>query len=169
MRLIRQARQLFVQERGAVMMTALFFIFCLCGLISLLLFQEQIGLLTMRIQQTADVVTKGARAAGKWEYVTDRGEKKSVLFATTEEARRSQADIIRGAREEAEMLWRMNEQSLRKQADSIVAVHQKGERKYLYGQGVYHLRLETISQLQLFWKAVQAKIVRVSQSGVYAE
>jgi hypothetical protein len=167
--LIGQARKLFVQERGGVMMTALFFIFCLCGLLSLLLFQEQIGLLTMRMQQTADVVTKGARAAGKWEYVNDRGEKKSVLFATTEEASRRRADIIRGAREEADMLWRMNEQSLWEQAESITAVHQKGERKYLYSQGVYHFRLEVISQLQLFWESVRVTIARVSQSGVYAE
>jgi hypothetical protein len=169
MRLISQARQLLVQERGGVMMTALFFIFCLCGLISLLLFQEQIGLLTMRVQQTADVVTKGARAAGKWEYINDRGEKKNILFATAEEARRRRADIIRGAREEADMLWRMNEPALLKQAESIVAVHQKGERKSLYSQGVYHLRLEAISQLQLFWKTVRVAISRVSQSGVYAE
>lgn len=166
---MRQTIDLFSEERGTILVTTLFFLFCLCGLLSLLLFQEQADLLSMKTQMTADVITKGARAAGKWEYVDEDGEKQLMLFETTREAQRRDAVIIRGAREEAEILLSLNEPSLKKSADQVTAVHQKGEQKYLYRQGIYHLQLEVSSVIQLFSETTRVKVSRVSQSGLYSK
>jgi hypothetical protein len=166
---MRQKKRLLFEERGAILVTTLFFLFCLCGLLSLLLFQEQAGLLIMKTQQTADLITKGARAAGKWEYFDEDGERQQKLFATSREAQRQGAAIIRGAREEAEILWRLNEPSLRNEAEQVVAIHQKGEQRYLYRQGIYHLQLEVTSLLQLFWETTRVMVSRASQSGLYKQ
>jgi len=155
------------EERGATILTTLFFLICLGGLVSLLLFQEQVGLLAMRMQQTADLATKGARAAGKWEYVHANGEKRRILFATTREAERNEANIIRGAREEAEMLIQRNKAALRKEAVAFRVIHQKGEQAYLYRQGLYHVRLEASSLLDLFGEPASITVSKTSQSGLY--
>lgn len=163
-RLLKQHLQ---EERGAVMLTALFFLFCLGSLLSLLLLLEQAALMEMQVQHTADVVTKGSRAAGKWEYVDEQGEKRQRLFATTQEAERYEATIIRGAREEADILWGLNSPSLEKGAGYAGAVHQKGEKASLYAQGIYYLRVEVKREIPLFWDLFSVKLDRVSQSGVY--
>lgn len=160
-------RQRIREERGAIMLTALFFLFCLGSLLSLLLLQEQAALLKMEMQHTADVVTKGARAAGAWEYIDEQGERKKRLFATSREAERYEAAIIRGAREEAEILWRLNGPSLEPGSDLAVAVHQKGEKPSYYRQGFYHVRVEVKRDIPLFWDLFSVKLDRVSQSGVY--
>jgi hypothetical protein len=166
---MRRYMELVSQERGATLVTTLFFLVCLSGLLSLLLFQEQADFLEMKTQQTADLITKGARAAGRWEYVDADGEKRQMLFATTREAERNGAAIIRGAREEADILLRLNEPSLRKEADVIQVIHQKGEQKYLYRQGLYHVRLEVSSLIELFWETTRVTLSKVSQSGLYGQ
>lgn len=156
----------FAEERGAIMVTALFFFFCLGGLISLLLLQEQADLWEMHMQQTADAISKGARAAGKWEYYDDQGEKQKRLFATTDEARRYQAVIIRGAREEAQILWDLNSPKWESPRDSVKIVHQKGERSQLYRQGIYYVQVEVKKEIPLFWKMFDLRMERVSQSEI---
>jgi hypothetical protein len=154
------------EERGAVLLTTLFFLFCLCGLLSLLLLMEQADVVQMKTQQTADIITKGARAAGKWSYVDESGEEKKILFATTREAQRNNAKIIRGAREEAAILWELNEPGLRKYAEELSVVHQKGERRSLYRQGIYHLRITVKSRIELLGESEKIIFERVSQSGL---
>ncbi|MFS0558509.1 hypothetical protein [Brevibacillus sp. 179-C9.3 HS] len=155
------------EERGATMITVLFFLFCLGSLLSILLFLEQTDYLEMKMQHTADLVTKGARAAGKWEYIDSNGDKQVRLFATKEEADQRDADIIRGAREEAGILWRLNSPSLEGASDEVSVIHQKGERSYLYLQGIYHLEVEVKRSIPVFWDELFVKMSRVSQSGVY--
>lgn len=162
----RALRQLVRQERGAVMITALFFLFCLCGLVSLLLFIEQTDLVEMKTQQTADLITKGARAAGTWTYTNDVGDVQKVLFETTAEANRRKAKIIRGAREEADILWRLNLPSLQKEGSKVKAIHQRGEQSSLYRQGIYHLRIFNQDRVHLIWESVLLSFERVSQSGL---
>lgn len=163
---VRKWGKHFVEERGAIMVTALFFFFCLGGLVSLLLLQEQADLWEMHMQQTADTISKGARAAGKWEYYDDQGEKHKLLLATTDEARRYQADIIRGARDEAQILWNLNKPTWKNQKDSVDIVHQKGERNQLYRQGIYHVSVEMKKEIPLFWERFDLKLERVSQSEI---
>ncbi|WP_289141464.1 hypothetical protein [uncultured Brevibacillus sp.] len=121
----------------------------------------------MKTQHTADLISKGARAAGKWVYVDSEGEKQTRLFATTEEAIQNEADIIRGAREEADILWRLNRSALSSEGGEVHAIHQKGEISYLYRQGIYHVRVEASRSLPIFWGDLVVKIGRVSQSGIY--
>lgn len=154
------------REEGAILLTTIFFLFCLCGLLSMLLLVEQAGLHRTKVQQTADIVTKGARAAGKWEYVDGNGEIQKILIATTREAERRNASIIRGAREEADILITLNEPALREVLEQVTVTHQKGEQRYLYKQGIYHLRLEAKSNIQLFWEVMLLSFSRVSQSGL---
>lgn len=160
-------RQRLSEERGAVLLTALFFLFCLGSLLSLLLFVEQGDILEMEAQHTADLLSKGARAAGKWEYVDAEGERQSRLFATTEEAEQQDVQIIRGAREEAEILWRLNRATLENGSNKAFVIHQKGEQPHLYRQGIYHVRVTVERRLALLWDEFEAKLDRVSQSGVY--
>ncbi|ELK41581.1 MULTISPECIES: hypothetical protein [Brevibacillus] len=155
------------EESGATMITMLFFLFCLGSLLSLLLFSEQADFLEMNVQHTADLVTKGARAAGLWEYTDTDGETQSRLYATSQEAEQADAEVIRGAREEAAILWRLNKSSLESRAAGVSAVHQRGERAYLYRQGIYHLQVEVEQRIPVFWGELDVKIARVSQSGVY--
>lgn len=167
MRIPTHYRSKLADERGAVMITMIFFLFCLGGLLSILLFQEQANFLQMNTQHTADLISKGARAAGKWEYVDTEGERQTRLYATTEEAVQSEAEIIRGAREEAEILWNFNRSSLERGTDSARVTHQKGEKRYLYRQGIYHVRIEVDRSLSLFWGDEEVELERVSQSGTY--
>lgn len=153
-------------ERGATMVTSLLFFFCLGTLLSIMLLQEQADFWEMRMQHTADIISKGARAAGKWEYVDPFGEEKKRLFATTKEAERYEADIIRGAREEAEILWRLNRPSFDNQHDYADIVHQKGENDRLYRQGVYHVNITLERELPLLWELFDLKIEKVSQSEI---
>lgn len=155
------------EERGSIMISTIFFLVCLGGLLSLLLFLEQTDLLEMKMQHTADLVSKGARAAGKWEYLDSEGDKQVQLIATTVEAEQKEADIIRGAREEAEILWQLNSSALERRDIEAYAIHQKGERSYLYQQGLYHVRIEAESSVPTFWDHLDVKLSRVSQSGVY--
>lgn len=166
MRIPTEYRTKLADERGAVMITMIFFLFCMCGLLSLLLFQEQANFLQMNTQHTADLISKGARAAGKWEYVNTEGERQTRLYATTEEAIQSEAEIIRGAREEAEILWNLNRSSLERGTDAHIT-HQKGEKPYLYRQGIYHVRIGVDSSLSLLWGDEDVELERVSQSGTY--
>jgi len=154
-------------ERGAIMLTMIFFLFCLGGLLSLLLYLEQTHLLKMKVQHTADLITKGARAAGKWEYIDSEGEPQTRLYATTEEAVQSEADIIRGAREEAEILWSQNRAALEKGPDQARIVHQQGERQHLYRQGIYYVWIGVKNTISLFWGDDDVRLERVSQSGTY--
>ena len=151
-------------ERGATMVTALLFFFCLGTLLSIMLLHEQADFWEMRMQHTADIISKGARAAGKWEYIDPFGEEKKLLFATTEEAERQGADIIRGAREEAKILWDLNQPSFDNRNDYADIVHQKGESERLYRQGVYHVRITLEREIPLFWDMFDLKIEKVSQS-----
>ncbi|WP_400161808.1 hypothetical protein ACAF76_020825 [Brevibacillus sp. TJ4] len=153
-------------ERGATMVTALLFFFCLGTLLSILLLQEQADFWEMRVQHTADIISKGARAAGKWEYVDSFGEEQKMLFATTEEAESFGASIIRGAREEAAILWEMNRPHFDNRGDSASIVHQRGERDSLYRQGVYHVRVTLEREIPLFWDLFDLKIEKVSQSEI---
>lgn len=155
------------EERGTMTMTALFFLICMGGLLSILLVLGQVNLANMRVQQTADIISKGARAAGAWEYWDLNGEKQTRLFATKQDALRYEADIVRGAREEAELLWRFNSPAIEKQAESVLVIHQRGERKQLYGQGIYHVEIEAKQKLPHFWGEAKGRFNRVSQSGVY--
>ncbi|MGG1662943.1 hypothetical protein [Brevibacillus sp. NRS-1366] len=160
-------KQRMAEEHGSIMITTIFFLFCLGGLLSLLLFLEQTDLLKMKMQHTADLISKGARAAGKWEYVDSEGEKQMRLFATTAEAEQQEADIIRGAREEAEILWQLNSSAFDRGNMEAYAIHQKGERSYLYLQGIYHVRVEAASNVPTLWEDLDVKLGRVSQSGIY--
>jgi hypothetical protein len=154
------------EERGATMVTALFFFFCLGGLLSILLLQEQADLWEMHMQQTADTVSKGARAAGKWEYVNSRGKEQKRLLATSAEARRYDADIIRGAREEAQILWSLNIPDWVNEKDTVTIVHQRGEMDHLYRQGIYHVSVELKKEIPLFWDMFDLRLERVSQSEI---
>lgn len=155
------------EENGATMITMLFFLFCLGGLLALLLLSEQADYLEMKVQHTADLITKGARAAGMWEYANSDGAPEQRLYATTEEAEQENAEVIRGAREEAAILWTMNQSALASRAEEISVVYQKGERSHLYRQGIYHLKMEVDQRIPAFWEQLDVKIERVSQSGVY--
>lgn len=166
-RLPQTFKQRIREERGSVMLTALFFLFCLGSLLSILLLEEQADLMEMQMQHTADIVSKGARSAGKWEYIDEQGEKRKMLFATTREAERFGAQIIRGAREEADILWNVNRPALEQGADTAAIIHQKGEQRHLYGQGIYHVRVEAKRSMSLFWETFRATAERVSQSGIY--
>jgi len=159
-------REHFADERGATMVTMLFFFLCLGGLLSILLLQEQVDYWEMHMQQTADAISKGARAAGKWEYVDEQGEEQKRLFATTQEARRYEADIIRGAREEAEILWGLNTPKWENWSDRASIVHQRGERDQLYRQGIYHVSVELKKDAPIFWNRFQILLKRVSQSEI---
>ncbi|MGN7472129.1 hypothetical protein [Brevibacillus sp. SAFN-007a] len=155
------------EESGATMITMLFFLFCLGSLLSLLLFAEQADYLKMNVQHTADLVTKGARAAGLWEYTDTEGKTQRRLYATSQEAEQADAKVIRGAREEADVLWRLNKPSLENKATGISVVHQKGERASLYRQGIYHLQVEVEQRIPVIWGELDVTVDRVSQSGVY--
>lgn len=161
------ANQRIKEEHGTVLLTTLFSIICLFGFLSLLLLSSQTDLLGMRTQQTADLITKGAKAAGKWTYTDSMtGEKQTMLFATTREARKKKAKIIRGAREEAEILYELNRHALEQTVKRIDAIHQKGEMRSLYSQGIYHLELKVEKEAQLVWKKAYLKLRIVSQSEV---
>jgi len=163
----RNWRKHFADERGATMVTALFFFLCLGGLLSILLLQEQVDYWEMHMQQTADAISKGARAAGKWEYVDEQGEVQKRLFATTQEARRYEAGIIRGAREEAELLWGLNTPKWDNWSDDRTSiVHQRGERAHLYSQGIYHVSVGMKKNIPIFWNRFQLLLERVSQSEI---
>jgi hypothetical protein len=137
------------------------------GLLSLLLFAEQVSYLDMRMQQTADLTTKAARIAGAWEYYdTDTGKKKKRLFETEREAKKHHAKIIRGAKEEALILLDLNAEGLERRAEEMMIIHQKGDQKALYLQGIYHLRIWIKSRLPLFWRDKTVTMERVSQSEV---
>jgi len=154
-------------ERGAVMVSALLFFVCLGTFLSILLLQEQADFWEMRMQQTADIVSKGARAAGKGEYVDGGGKVKKRLFATAREARRRGVEIVRGAREEAEILWRNNQPFLASSGRDFAAiVHQKGEQQRLYKQGIYHVRVTLEKELPAFWDFFCVKVEKVSQSEI---
>lgn len=155
------------QECGATLLTILFFLVCLCGLVSLLLVAEQASITQMRLQQTADLITKGARTAGKWEYETPSGRTKKRLIATTREAQRRKADIIRGAREEAEILYKLNKAALEKESELVSIIHQQGEKKSLYSSGIYHVYLSVEKQVEMVTDSFKILFQRVSQSGVY--
>ncbi|WP_243014857.1 hypothetical protein [Brevibacillus borstelensis] len=159
--------QQLAEERGTMTVTALFFLICTGGLLSIMLIQGQASLASMRVQQTADIVSKGARAAGAWEYQDADGETKKILVATSSEAKRYEADIVRGAREEAGLLWELNRPAVERQAESATVVHQKGERKSLYGQGIYHVKIEARQKLHHLWGESDVTFRRVSQSGMY--
>ncbi|GAA4721516.1 hypothetical protein [Brevibacillus fulvus] len=161
MKLYRRLRRQLTNERGAILLTTLFFLFCMCGLISILLLIGQASVAEMRTQQTADLVTKGARAAGKGVY---KGEAR--LFATTREANQQKVEIIRGAREEAEILVNLNKSGLEKSGKVKGITHQKGNLHYLYAQGIYHLRIELQTELVLMWDALRLTFQKVSQSEV---
>lgn len=155
------------QQRGSAVIHTLYLIVCFGGLLSLLLFVEQASYLDMRVQQTADLTTKAARVAGEWEYYDkNSGEKKKRLFETTREAKKYHADIIRGAKEEALILLDLNAEGLERRAEEITIIHQKGNKKSLYLQGIYHLRILIKSELALFLKNRSITIERVSQSEV---
>ncbi|MEJ8547127.1 hypothetical protein [Brevibacillus borstelensis] len=155
------------EERGTTTVTALFFLICMGGLLSIMLVQGQANLSSMRVQQTADIVSKGARAAGAWEYRDSDGETRRLLIATSREAERYEADIVRGAREEAELLWGLNRPAVERQAESAAIIHQKGEKKSLYGQGIYHVKIEARQKLHHLWGKADVTFRRVSQSGMY--
>lgn len=161
-------RRLLVEEQGTVLITTMFFLICLFGLVSLLLLHEQATVLNMRTQQTADLITKGARTAGKWTYIDpETGKKHTILFRTTSEARARQAKIIRGAREEAAILYKLNQSALYQEADRIEVEHQKGEKRWLYNAGIYHLAIDAEREALHVWDSVKLVLRRVSQSGLY--
>lgn len=160
----RSPIQLAVEERGTVLITALFFFLFLGGLCSLLLFVGQVGLTQMKAQQTADLVSKGARAVGKWTVVGDDGKPRTILFATRAEAIQHGANIVRGAREEAELLIQRNQSEFPRSVEMVTAIHQKGEQRYLYREGIYHIVLQLKSKWELLWQTVRTTVSRVSQS-----
>lgn len=163
-----RATRILCNERGTFSLVALMFFVCMGGLLSFLLLMGQADLQDMRTQQTADLITKGARAAGEWRYVDSHGDKRRVLIATTEEAREYGADIPRGAREEAELLFRWNAGALHHSMDFVSITHQKGERSSLFRQGIYHVSLTTSKLIRLFMGEPFVRTVRrVSQSGLY--
>ncbi|MFP3393219.1 hypothetical protein [Brevibacillus sp. SIMBA_040] len=166
-RFYRHYKQRLREEHGAILVSTIFFLFCLGGLLSLLLFLEQSDLLEMKTQHTADIVSKGARAAGKWEYVDSEGERQLRLFATTDKAVQDDADIVRGAREEAAILWQLNSPALASEGKEARAIHQKGEKAYLYRQGIYHVRVEAGRSIPIWWGELDVQVRRVSQSGIY--
>ncbi|USG65979.1 hypothetical protein NDK47_01065 [Brevibacillus ruminantium] len=155
------------EERGTTTVTALFFLICMGGLLALLLVIGQVNLAKMRTQQTADIISKGARAAGAGEYLDLFGEKQSVLFATKQDALQHDADVVRGAREEAEELWRLNSPAITRQAKDATIRHQKGEQRRLYNQGIYYVEIVTDYPIHHFWGEVNGTFRRVSQSGIY--
>ncbi|WP_019123123.1 hypothetical protein [Brevibacillus massiliensis] len=163
----RTFRDVMKEERGSALLSSLFFFLCIAGFLSLLLFVEQADLAEMKTQQTADLISKGARSAGEWTTIDEKGREKKVLIATTEEAKSLQADIVRGAREEAELLYRLNQAGLQSGSGKVAVVHQKGEVQSLYRQGIYHVTIETTKQVQLLWDSIRLSFRRVSQSGLY--
>ncbi len=165
--MMRLIKNVCAEQRGSAVIHSLYLIVCFGGLLSLLLFAGQVNYLDMRMQQTADLTTKAARVAGQWEYRDkDSGEKKKRLFETTREAKKHHADIIRGAKEEALILLDLNAAGLERHADEIMIIHQKGNQKSLYLQGIYHLRILIESEIALFFKDMSITIERVSQSEV---
>lgn len=155
------------EERGATLITMLFFLTALFGFLSILLFTEQTRVTEMRMQQTADLITKGARSAGVWEYKTPSGRWKKTLIATTEDAKRVRADIVRGAREEAEILYQMNKEALQPERHTVRIVHQNGEQEGLYSRGFYRVALYVQEEIQLVTSSFKVLFERISQSGVY--
>lgn len=163
---MKERRGLWKEQKGTIAITNLYLILCLAGLVSLLLFSEQVTYLDMRLQQTADLTTKAARVAGAWEYTDDAGVRKKRLFATLEEAQEERADIIRGAQEEAAILLSANGEALDKITDELTIVQQRGNQRSLYKQGIYHLSITADAQIPLFGKTQPITMVRVSQSQV---
>ncbi|WP_235828027.1 hypothetical protein [Brevibacillus migulae] len=156
-----------MEERGSAVIHAIYLIGCFGGLLSILLFVEQVSYLDMRVQHTADLTTKAARVAGEWQYYDqDTGSMKKRLFETTKEAKEHHAEIIRGAKEEAVILLGLNADGLEKRTEEITIIHQKGNQKSLYKQGIYHVRIWVKSKLPLFLKNRTVTLERVSQSEV---
>ena len=118
-------RRIIEEERGSILPTSLFFLICLCLLLSMVLFMQQVDVTQMRMQHTADIIVKGARTAGQWiEVDSETKRERALLIATTEEAKRKKASIIRGAREEADILYRLNKPGLDQIAGDISITHQ---------------------------------------------
>ncbi|AYB40384.1 hypothetical protein [Brevibacillus laterosporus] len=160
-------RRIIVEERGSILPTSLFFLICLCLLLSMVLLMQQADLTQMRIQQTADIIVRGARTAGQWiEVDSETKEARSLLIATTEEAKRKKASIIRGAREEAEILYRLNKTGLNRIARDINITHQKGEKSSLYTQGIYHVAIEMKKKVYMLFGAREFLFRRTSQAGI---
>lgn len=157
----------FVDERGSTMLTMLFFLLIMFGLLSLLLLAEQASVTEMRMQQTADLITKGARAAGTWEYQTPSGRWRKRLIATSEEAERLNANIVRGSREEAEILYQLNKSALHPEVNRVWIHHQNGEEASLYTRGIYRVALYVENEILLIGQTVEVLFHRISQSGVY--
>ncbi len=155
------------EEQGTILLQTLFIMICLFGFLGLLLFMEQASLMKMQVQQTADVITKGARAAGSAEYTDSMGTTHKLLVATDREAAQRKLNIVRGAREEADILYSLNKKTLQTSAESVSVVHQKGEQRSLYDQGIYHLALTVEKRAALVWDSFLMTIRRTSQSGVY--
>ncbi|WP_255298603.1 hypothetical protein [Brevibacillus dissolubilis] len=153
-------------EQGTILPAALFFWICMAGFVSLLLLIEQADLTEMKTQQTADLIVRGARYAGEGVYVTKSGEEKRRLFATTEEGQHYKAELIRGAREEAEILLRYNQAGLLSTVDSMRIDHQKGEQGSLYYQGIYHVAVEVKKQTDLFGRNTELKFRRTAQAEI---
>lgn len=161
--------QRLAEEKGATMIMSMLFLTCLFGLLSLLVLIGQADLLEMKMQHTADIISKGARAAGKWTYIDKKTghEIRTVLFATKREANKAEANIVRGAREEAEILFKLNKDALEGMADRLSVVHQKGEKHHLYDQGIYYLELFAEKEVQLSWDKASIELRRVSQSSIH--
>ncbi|WP_232699067.1 hypothetical protein [Brevibacillus daliensis] len=162
--------RILLEERGTILPLSLFFLIILSLLLSMVLLVEQADLVQMKTQQTADLIVKGARTAGQWiEYDKGSGRTKTYLFATTEEALRHKAKIIRGAREEAEILYKLNAPELQAKSKEVSIIHQKGEQKSLYTQGIYHVAIHVEKKLYMlfddfdftFFRTAQAEIKKV--------
>lgn len=160
-------KRIIVEERGSILPTSLFFLICLCLLLSMVLLMQQADLTQMRIQQTADVIVKGARTAGQWTKVDPETKEVRVsLIATTEEARRKKANIIRGAREEAEILYRLNKTGLNQTVRDINITHQKGEKPSLYTQGIYYVAIEMKKKIYMIFEEREFRFRRTSQAEI---
>ncbi|MCR8965267.1 hypothetical protein GOP56_16500 [Brevibacillus sp. 7WMA2] len=160
-------RRIIEEERGSILPTSLFFLICLCLLLSMVLFMQQVDVTQMRMQHTADIIVKGARTAGQWiEVDSETKRERALLIATTEEAKRKKASIIRGAREEADILYRLNKPGLDQIAGDISITHQKGEKASLYTQGIYHLAIELKKKIYMLFEERELLFRRTSQAGI---
>jgi len=164
---IRKLAWILRQERGAILPMTLFFFFILISFMALPLLIEQTDLAEMKVQQTADIITKGARTAGAWLYVTPEGAEVWILYATRREAEADEADIVNGAREEAELLYQYNKEQLMQSVHDVEIIHQKGERRSLYRKGIYHVEINGKRRVALGTGETEIKVHRTSQSGIY--
>lgn len=130
------------REDGGTLLSSLFFLLVLGGFLTVLMFSEELDYAEMKLQQTGDLITKGARS------VLTENE------ATSEEVKRSNHT--------AEELFQMNKPALYRSYVTVDRIFQRGREGGNSDQ--YHVVLEGQARVLLPYKSSFIRVKRVSQS-----